>query len=102
MKQIVKTFLASALAALMVGAVALPAQSACLSPGEIRDALASGQILSSPQIYAAAGVGPRTGREVLDASVCERGGQLYYRLVIFDKNTSSRTELEVNASTGAS
>jgi uncharacterized membrane protein YkoI len=102
MKQIMTSILAPVMAVIFVLGTIMPAQSACLSAAQVRDAIAGGEILSAPQIYALAGVGPRTGKEVLDATVCEQGGQLYYRLVVFDKASGSRTELQVNARTGAS
>lgn len=100
MKKILKTMAVPAVALLIFAGVPVSAQAACLSGGQIQQAVSSGQILSLNQILARAGVG--SGSKVLQpVNVCDRGGQLYYQLSVLDKNGNAR-KLVLHAVTGAS
>lgn len=71
-------------------AAVLPAQAACLSQGQARQVVASGQ---------AASLGSVAGRvkgEILKAQLCQQGGGYVYVLSV--KNGSKVTTVTVNAS----
>ncbi|WP_428651062.1 PepSY domain-containing protein [Roseibium sp.] len=71
-------------------AATLPAQAACLSQAQAREAVASGK---------AASLGSVAGRvqgEILKAQLCQQGGGYVYVLSV--KNGGSVTTVTVNAS----
>ncbi|CTQ56230.1 hypothetical protein LP7551_04789 [Roseibium album] len=74
---------------LMLAAV-VPAQAACLSQSEARQAVASGQAASLGSV--AGGV----GGEIVKAQLCKQGGGYVYRLSVL-KN-GKVTNITVNAS----
>jgi len=81
-KQIVALFI-------LILAAVTPAQAACLSQGEARQGVASGQ---------AASLGSVAGRvkgEILKAQLCQQGGGYVYVLSV--KNGSKVTTVTVNA-----
>lgn len=100
MKNLFKSMIVPALALLLLGSTSAVAQAACLSGGEIQQAVAGGRILPLNEILARAGVG--SGSTVLQpVNVCEQGGQLYYQLSVLDKSGNAR-KLVLHALTGAS
>lgn len=100
MKRILKTLVTLVLAAGIAASTTFPAQSACLGPAQVAAAKNSGQILSSPQLYALAGVGPGTGKVVLSEQVCENGGRLYYQLTIDEKTAAGGIIRRYDATSG--
>lgn len=89
MKQIMQIFFASAIMLGLMTGGAFSAPGACpgareLRPAEVRAAVSAGRILSSPRTFAQAGIGPGTGKKVIRVSVCERGGQIFYRVLVLD------------------
>ena len=65
------------IAVLLVSALCVPAaEAACLSAGEARQAVAAGEALRL------GAVARSVGGDILDAQLCERGGQLVYRLSV--------------------
>lgn len=99
MKNVLKTIAAPLLAIFLISSTGASAQSACLSGGQIQQAVAGGQILSLNEIVSIAG---HAGSTVLQpVNVCDRGGQLYYELSIVD-NAGNAQRLVLHALTGAS
>lgn len=100
MKTLLTTLVTLVLAAGLTAGTTFPAQSACLGSAAIAAAKNSGQILSSPQLYAQAGVGPGTGKVVLSEKVCENGGRLYYQLTIDEKTAAGGVVKRYDAVSG--
>lgn len=92
-----KTFLSALLAslALFLPASAAQAQGACLSPQEIQNAHATGQILRFEQVRANL---PPDMKVVGEFKVCDQGGQLYYIIPVLQGGNAQTISL--NASTG--
>lgn len=100
MKTGMTTLVTLVLAAILTAGTTLPAQSACLGAAAVAAAKNSGQILSSPQLYARIGVGPGTGQVVLSEKVCENGGRLYYQLTIDTKTAIGGIVMRFDATNG--
>jgi hypothetical protein len=90
----------SAAALLLAGTIASPAFAACLSGGDIQQAIGSGQIRPLADILVQAGIG-RDSKVLQPVNVCDHGGELYYELSILDKDGNAR-KLRLHALTGAS
>lgn len=99
MKNVLKTIAAPVLALMLIASTGAAAQSACLSGGQIQQAVAGGEILSLNEIISTAGLAGSTVLQPIN--VCDRGGQLYYELSIVD-NAGNAQRLVLHALTGAS
>lgn len=75
---------------ILVFTTAIPAQAACLSQGQARQVVASGQAASLGSVR-----GSVRG-EILKAQLCQRGGGYVY--VVTVKNGSQVSTVTVNAS----
>lgn len=90
------TALATTLLMMLGGSSA--ALAACLSNGEIQQAVGSGQILPLNQVVAMSGLDAKVLQPVM---VCEHGGELYYELSVLDKSGNAG-KVRLHALTGAS
>ncbi|ODN72447.1 PepSY domain-containing protein [Methylobrevis pamukkalensis] len=91
--------IAGALAAALFGAFVLasgtqPAEAACLSPREARQAVASGEAMRLSAIAR------RVGGDIVNAQLCEARGGLVYRLAVMRRGGRVAT-LVVDARSGA-
>jgi hypothetical protein len=79
--------------ALLLGGLNAPAEAACLSDRETRQAVRSGEAMRLNVALRQAGIRPR---DVVAAKLCEGGGGYVYRVRVYDGRNA--TSIDVPAS----
>ena len=78
---------------LLLGGFVAPADAACLSERETRQAVRSGQAVRLNVALRQAGIRPR---EVVGAKLCEGGGGYVYRVQVYDGRNATSIAVPAN------
>ena len=79
--------------ALFMGGLTAPAEAACLSDRETRQAVRSGEAVRLNVALRQAGIRPR---DVVGAQLCEGGGGYVYRVRVYDGRNATSVSIPAN------